>query len=96
MKFRAFGDRIIVKQVEAENKTASGIVLPDTAKEKPSEGEVISVGPGRMLDNGKREEIEIEVGDKVIFSKFGGLEVKIDGEDYVVLRQSDILIILEK
>ena len=84
----------MVKQLESEDKTASGILLPDTAKEKPFEGEVIAVGPGRVLENGEYETMEVKVGDKVVFSKYGGVEVKLEGEPYLVLRQDDILIIL--
>lgn len=96
MNFKVIGNRVVVKQLDAEEKTASGIVLPDSAKEKPFEGEVIAVGPGRVLENGEKEDLQVKSGDKVIFSKFGGTEVKIDGETYLVLRQDDILIILEK
>ena len=96
MNFKVIGNRVVIKQLEAEEKTASGIVLPDSAKEKPLEGEVIAVGPGKVLENGDRESLQVKAGDKVIFSKFGGTEVKVDGETYLVLRQDDILIILEK
>lgn len=96
MNFKVIGNRVVIKQLDAEEKTASGIVLPDSAKEKPFEGEVVAVGPGRVLENGDREDLQVKAGDKVIFSKFGGIEVKVDGETYLVLRQDDILIILEK
>ena len=96
MNFKVIGNRVVIKQVDAEEKTARGIVLPDSAKEKPFEGEVVAVGPGRVLENGAREDLQVKAGDRVIFSKFGGIEVKVDGEDYLVLRQDDILIILEK
>ncbi|AMP20113.1 co-chaperone GroES [endosymbiont 'TC1' of Trimyema compressum] len=96
MNFKVIGNRVVIKQLDAEEKTASGIVLPDSAKEKPFEGEVIAVGPGRVLENGDREDLQVKAGDRVIFSKFGGIEVKVDGENYLVLRQDDILIILEK
>ena len=96
MNFKVIENRVVIKQLDAEEKTASGIVLPDSAKEKPFEGEVVAVGPGRVLENGDREDLQVEAGDRVIFSKFGGIEVKVDGETYLVLRQDDILIILEK
>ena len=96
MNFKVIGNRVVIKQLDAEEKTASGIVLPDSAKEKPFEGEVVAVGPGRVLENGDREDLQVKAGDRVIFSKFGGIEVKVDGETYLVLRQDDILIILEK
>ena len=84
-------DRIVIKQVDAEQVTASGLVIPDTAKEKPQEGEVIAVGPGRIDDNGNRVPLDIAVGDKVIYSKYGGTEVKLDGEDVLILSEHDIL-----
>lgn len=94
MNIKVVGNRVVVKQLESEDKTASGILLPDTAKEKPFEGEVIAVGPGRVLENGEYETMEVKAGDKVVFSKYGGIEVKLEGEDYLVLRQDDILVIL--
>ncbi len=87
-------DRIVVKQVEAEQKTASGLVIPDTAKEKPQEGEVLAVGPGRIDDNGNRIPLDIAVGDKVIYSKYGGTEVKYDGEELLVLSARDVLAVV--
>jgi chaperonin GroES len=96
MKLRPLDDRIVVKPQEAEEKTAGGIVLPDAAKEKPLMGKVISVGPGRMLDNGKRAEVAVKKNDTVLFGKYGGNDIKIDGEDYKILRESDILGIVEK
>lgn len=95
MSIKVVGNRVVVKQLESEDKTASGILLPDTAKEKPFEGEVIAIGPGRVLENGKYETMEVKAGDKVVFSKYGGVEVKLEGEDYLVLRQDDILVILD-
>ena len=89
-------DRIVIKQVEAETTTASGIVIPDTAKEKPQEGEVVAVGPGRVDDNGNRVPIDVAVGDKVLYSKYGGTEVTIDGEDLLVLSARDVLAIVAK
>jgi chaperonin GroES len=87
-------DRIIVKQVEAEQTTASGLVIPDTAKEKPQEGEVLAVGPGRIDDNGNRVPLDVNVGDKVIYSKYGGTEVKYGGDEYLILSARDILAIV--
>lgn len=87
-------DRIVIKQVEAEQTTASGLVIPDTAKEKPQEGEVIAVGPGRIDDNGNRIPLDVTVGDKVIYSKYGGTEVRFDAQDYLVLSARDILAVV--
>ncbi len=87
-------DRIVIKQVEAEQTTASGLVIPDTAKEKPQEGEVVAVGPGRIDDNGNRIPLDISVGDKVIYSKYGGTEVKYGGEDLLVLSARDVLAVV--
>ncbi|CAB4555755.1 unannotated protein [freshwater metagenome] len=87
-------DRIVVKQVEAETTTASGLVIPDTAKERPQEGEVLSVGPGRIDDNGNRVPLDVSVGDRVIYSKYGGTEVKYGGEEYLILSARDILAIV--
>ena len=87
-------DRIVIKQVEAEQTTASGLVIPDTAKEKPQEGEVVAVGPGRIDDNGNRVPLDIAVGDKVIYSKYGGTEVKYGGEDLLVLSARDVLAVV--
>ena len=87
-------DRIVIKQVEAEQTTASGLVIPDTAKEKPQEGEVLAVGPGRIDDNGNRVPLDVTVGDKVIYSKYGGTEVKYGGDEYLILSARDILAIV--
>ncbi|MBZ4642967.1 MAG: chaperonin GroES [Deferribacteres bacterium] len=84
-------DRVLVKRIEAEEKTASGIIIPDTAKEKPQEGEVIAVGPGKVLDNGTKVELTVKVGDRVLFSKYAGTDVKIDGVEYLIMREDDIL-----
>jgi len=92
---RPLEDRVVVKPLKAEEKTESGIVLPDSAKEKPQEAEVIAVGPGKLLDNGSRAELEVSVGEKVIFAKYGGTEVKYQGEEYLILRESDILAVKE-
>ena len=87
-------DRIVVKQLDAEQTTASGLVIPDTAKEKPQEGEVVAVGPGRVDDNGNRVPVDVAVGDKVIYSKYGGTEVKYAGEEYLILSARDVLAIV--
>ncbi|HHV62035.1 MAG TPA: co-chaperone GroES [Firmicutes bacterium] len=86
-------DRVVVKASTQEERTKGGIVLPDTAKERPQEGEVIAVGPGKLLENGQRAPMDVKPGDKVIYAKYGGTEIKIDGEEYLILRQSDILAI---
>ncbi|MGI5876346.1 MAG: co-chaperone GroES [Dethiobacteria bacterium] len=91
MNLKPLGDRVIIKVLEEEEKTSSGIVLPDKAKEKPQEGEVKAVGPGKTLDDGSKLEMEVKVGDKVVFSKYAGTEMKIQGEEYLILRQDDIL-----
>ena len=91
VKFSPLADRVVVKPVEREETTRSGIVLPDTAKEKPQEGEVVAVGPGRTTDDGNKVAMEIRVGDKVIYSKYGGTEYKEEDEEYLILRESDIL-----
>ena len=91
---KPLGDRVVVKPKAKEETTRSGIVLPDTASEKPQEGDVLSVGPGRVLDNGKRVEMEVKAGDRVLFAKYAGTEVKLDGEEYLVIRESDLLAIV--
>lgn len=92
-QLKPLADRVIVKVSTSEEVTKGGIVLPDTAKEKPQEGEVMAVGPGRVLDNGERLTPEVKVGDRVIFAKYSGTEVKIEGEEYLIIRDSDILAI---
>lgn len=92
---KPLGDRLVVKQLPSEEVTKSGIVLPDTAKDKPQQAEVIAVGPGRVLDNGQRQPMEVKVGDKILYSKYAGNEVKIDGEEYLILREIDVLAIIE-
>ncbi|GAM16191.1 co-chaperone GroES [Mesobacillus sp. AQ2] len=92
---KPLGDRIIIELVESEEKTASGIVLPDTAKEKPQEGKVVAVGTGRVLENGERVALEVEVGNRIIFSKYAGTEVKYQGTEYLILRENDILAVVE-
>ena len=91
---KPLGDRVIIELVESEEKTASGIVLPDTAKEKPQEGKVVAVGTGRVLDNGERVALEVAEGDRIIFSKYAGTEVKYDNTEYLILRENDILAII--
>jgi chaperonin GroES len=96
MKLNPLDDRIIVKQSEAEEKTSGGIILPDTAKEKPQIGTVIAVGPGKLLDDGKRSKMSVKVKDEVFYAKYLGNDVEIDGEKYVILRESDVLGIVER
>jgi chaperonin GroES len=91
VKLQPLADRVLVKPIEKEEKTKSGIYLPDTAKEKPQEGEVLAVGPGKMTDDGKRVPLDLKVGDRVIYAKYGGTEIKVDDEDLIILRESDIL-----
>lgn len=95
MTLKPLGDRVVVKAIEQEERTAGGIVLPDTAKEKPQQGEVIAVGSGKMLDNGERVPLEVKPGDRIIYAKYGGTEVKVKGEEYLILRDNDILAIIE-
>ncbi|HHY69392.1 MAG TPA: co-chaperone GroES [Bacillota bacterium] len=90
---KPLSDHVVLKPVEAEEKTKGGIVLPDTAKDRPQEGEVVAVGPGKVLEDGTRLTPEVKVGDRVIYSKYSGTEVKIDGEEYLIVRESDILAI---
>jgi len=91
MAFRPLGDRVLVKRVEEETKTKGGIIIPDTVKEKPQEGEVIAIGPGARDESGKRVELDVKVGDRILFAKWGGTEVKLDGEDLLIMKESDIL-----
>ncbi|MFH0963403.1 MAG: co-chaperone GroES [Planctomycetota bacterium] len=91
MAVRPLDDRVLVKPLEAEEKTAGGIVLPDTAKEKPQRGKVIATGPGKVLESGKRVEMSVSKGDEILYGKYGGTEIKIDDEDYVILRESEVL-----
>jgi len=90
-KLKPLADRVLVKPIEKEEKTKSGIYLPDTAKEKPQEGEIIAVGPGKLNDDGNRIPMDLKVGDRVIYAKYGGTEIKVDDEDLIILRESDIL-----
>ena len=95
MPFRPLGDRVLVKRVEEEAKTRGGIIIPDTAKEKPQEGEVIAVGPGARDDNGKVQPLDVRPGDRILFGKWSGTEVKLDGQDLLIMKESDILGVLE-
>ncbi len=94
MKIRPLGDRVLVERIEEEEKTAGGIIIPDTAKEKPQEGRVISVGKGKVRDDGKVTRLDVSKGDRVLFGKYGGNDVTLDGTDYVILREDDILAIV--
>jgi chaperonin GroES len=95
MAFRPLGDRVLVRRVEEEAKTKGGIIIPDTAKEKPQEGEVIAVGPGARDDSGKIQPLDVRNGDRILFGKWSGTEVKLDGEDLLIMKESDILGVLE-
>lgn len=95
MKFKPLNDRVLVKRVAEETKTAGGIIIPDTAKEKPQEGQVVAAGPGKLSDAGKRDPLDVKAGDRVLFSKYSGTDIKIDGVDHLVMRESDILAIIE-
>ena len=95
MKIRPLNDRILVKRLEEEGKTAGGIIIPDSAKEKPAEGEIVAVGPGKMNDKGERTTMDVKPGDRVLFSKYGGTDVKIEGDDYLIMREDDILGVVE-
>ena len=96
MKFRPLHDRVVVKRIGAEEKSAGGIIIPDTAKEKPSQGEVIAVGPGGRDDNGKLIAIDLKAGDRVLFGKWSGTEVKIDGQELLIMKESDIMGVLDE
>ena len=95
MKIRPLNDRVLVVRVEEEQKTAGGIIIPDTAKEKPQEGKVISTGPGKMGDDGKRTPLNVKKGDKILFSKYAGTEIKVDGIEHIFMKEDDILGVLE-
>ena len=95
MTFRPLHDRILVRRIDAEEKTAGGIIIPDTAKEKPSEGEVIAVGPGARDDAGKLVELDVKVGDRILFGKWSGTEIKLDGEDLLIMKESDVMGVIE-
>ena len=96
MGFRPLHDRVVVRRVEAEEKTAGGIIIPDTAKEKPMEGEVVAVGPGARDESGKVQPLDVKSGDRVLFGKWSGTEVKLDGEDLIIMKESDIMGIIEQ
>jgi len=96
MKIKPLQDRVIVKRMEEEQKTAGGIIIPDTAKEKPQQGKILAVGPGKVLDNGTRLEMSVKEGDLVLFGKYSGSEVKLDGEEVLIMREDDILGVLSK
>ncbi len=96
MKLRPLHDRVIVKRMEEEKTTASGIIIPDSATEKPVEGKVVAAGKGKILDNGDVRALDVKVGDKVLFGKFAGTEVKVEGEDFLVMREDDITAVIEK
>jgi len=95
MNFRPLHDRVVVRRVESEEKTAGGIIIPDTAKEKPQEGEVLAVGPGARDENGQVRPLDVQVGNRVLFGKWSGTEVKIDGQDVLIMKESDIMGVLE-
>jgi len=95
MKIRPLNDRILVKRLEEEEKTAGGIIIPDSAKEKPAEGEIVAVGPGKLNDAGERVAMDVKEGDRVLFSKYGGTDVKLDGDDYLIMREDDILGVIQ-
>jgi chaperonin GroES len=96
MGFRPLHDRVLIRRVEAEEKTSGGIIIPDTAKEKPMEGEVVSVGPGARGEDGKIQPLDVKAGDRVLFGKWSGTEVKLDGEDLIIMKESDIMGVLEQ
>jgi len=95
MKIRPLNDRVLVVRVEEEQKTAGGIIIPDTAKEKPQEGKIIAAGPGKLSDDGKRTPLNVKKGDKILFSKYAGTEIKIDGVEHIFMKEDDILGVLE-
>jgi chaperonin GroES len=95
MKVRPLQDRVVVQRIEEEEKTKGGIIIPDTAKEKPQEGKVIAVGNGKVLENGTRQAMDVKVGNRILFSKYAGSEIKLDGQEYLIMREDDILGILE-
>jgi len=96
MKFRPLNDRILVKRIEAETRTAGGLIIPDSAKEKPLEGEVIATGPGRRMDDGTLRPIPLKAGDRILFGKYAGDEIKLDGSDHVIVREDDVLAVVER
>lgn len=96
MKFRPLHDRVVVKRIDAEEKTAGGIIIPDTAKEKPQEGEVVAVGPGARNEKGEIVPLDLKVGDRILFGKWSGTEIRLEGEDLLIMKESDVLGIIEK
>ena len=96
MKFRPLYDRVLVKRVEAEQKTSGGLYIPDSAKEKPLEAEIVAIGQGKLLEDGSYRELSVQVGDRVLFGKYTGDEIKLDGEEHIILRESDILAVIER
>ena len=96
MKFRPLHDRVVVRRIEAEEKTAGGIIIPDTAKEKPQEGEIVAVGPGARDESGKVTALDVKAGDRVLFGKWSGTEVRIDGQDLLIMKESDIMGVIEQ
>ena len=95
MKVRPLHDRILVKRIESEEKTKGGIIIPDTAKEKPQEGKVVAVGKGRVTDDGKLQEVSVKKGDKILFSKYSGTEITLEGDEHLIVREDDVLAVLE-
>ena len=95
MKIRPLHDRVVVKRIEEEETTKGGIIIPDTAKEKPSEGKVVAVGNGKLLENGKTQPLEVKKGDKILFGKYAGTEIKIEGDEHLIMREDDIIAIVE-
>ena len=96
MAFRPLHDRVLVRRIEADEKTAGGIIIPDTAKEKPHEGEVIAVGPGARDESGKLVELDVKVGDRILFGKWSGTEIKLDGEDLLIMKESDVMGVIDQ
>jgi chaperonin GroES len=96
MKIRPLSDKVLVERVEAEAKTAGGIVLPDTAKEKPQRGKIVAVGEGRLLEDGTRKQVQVKKGDLVLFTSYAGTEIKVDGKEYLIMDESDIMAVIEK
>jgi len=96
MKIRPLADKVLVERLEAQSKTAGGIVLPDTAKEKPQRGKIVSVGEGKVLDDGTRREVQVKKGDTVLFTSYAGTEIKIDGKEFLIMDESDIMAVIEK
>ncbi|MBP8303925.1 MAG: co-chaperone GroES [Phycisphaerae bacterium] len=96
MKIRPLADKVLVERIEAESKTAGGIVLPDTAKEKPQRGKIVAVGEGKILDDGTRRAMQLKKGDQVLFTSYAGTEIKVDGKEYLIMDESDIMAVIEK